>query len=42
VAQSLSKRLPDRIDCDDAAHAELRSSLGLTRDRLFNALGGEL
>jgi hypothetical protein len=42
VAQSLANRLPDRIDLDDAAHAELLSRLGITRDRLFNALGGEL
>lgn len=42
VAQSLAKRLPDWINLDDAAHLELLSRLGLTRDALFNALGGEL
>jgi hypothetical protein len=42
VAESVSARLPDRIDLDSAADAELLFSLGLTRDRLFNALGGEL
>jgi hypothetical protein len=42
VAKTLAKRLPDSIDLDDADHAELLSSLGLTRDRIFSALGGEL
>jgi hypothetical protein len=42
VAKSLAGRLPDRIDLDDAADAELLFRLGLTRDRLVNALGSEL
>ena len=41
-AESLAGRLPDRIDLDNAAHAHLLSELGLTPDRLFNALGAEL
>ncbi len=42
VAESLAARLPDRIDLDNAEDAEMLFRLGLTRDRLFNALGGEL
>ena len=41
-AESLAERLPDRIDLDEPADARLLSELGLTRDRLFNALGAEL
>ena len=41
-AESLAGRLPDRIDLDNAAHANLLSELGLTPDRLVNALGAEL
>jgi hypothetical protein len=41
-ADSLAGRLPDRIDLDNAAHARLLSELGLTPDRLFDALGAEL
>ena len=41
-AESLAGLLPDRIDLDDAGHARLLSELGLTPDRLFNALGAEL
>ena len=41
-AESLAERLPDRIDLDNAADTELLFKLGLTRDRLFSALGGEL
>jgi hypothetical protein len=41
-AESLAERLPDRIDLDNAADTELLFELGLTRDRLFSALGGEL
>jgi hypothetical protein len=40
-AQALAKRLPDRIDLDDSADIELLARLGLSRDHLFNALGGE-
>lgn len=42
VADSIAERLPDRIDLDSPADTELLFQLGLTRDRLFNALGGEL
>ena len=41
-AESVADRLPDRIDLDDEADLELLFELGLTRDRLFSALGGEL
>jgi hypothetical protein len=41
-AQSLAARLPDRIDLDKAADADLLFRLGLSPDRLFNALGGEM
>jgi hypothetical protein len=42
VAESLADRLPDRIDLDKPADAELLFRLGISRDRLFSALGGEL
>jgi hypothetical protein len=42
ISTSLTKRLPDHIDLDDAADQQLLARLGVTRDRLFNALGGEL
>jgi hypothetical protein len=41
-AESLAERLPDRIDLDNAADANLLFQLGLTPDRLASALGGEL
>ena len=41
-AESLTERLPNRIDLDNPAEAELVSELGLTRDRLFSELGAEL
>ena len=41
-AESLADRLPDRIDLDKEADIELLFDLGLTRDGLFGALGGEL
>jgi hypothetical protein len=41
-AESLADRLPDRIDLDDEADVELLLELGLTRDGLVGALGGEL
>jgi hypothetical protein len=41
-AESLSDRLPDRIDFDNEADVELLFELGLTRDGLIDALGGEL
>ena len=40
-AESLVDRLPDRIDLDDDADSRILSELGLTRDGLFSALGGE-
>jgi hypothetical protein len=42
VAESLAPGLPDRIDLENPADAELLFRLGVTRDHLFNALGGEL
>ncbi len=42
VADSLAGCLPDRIDIDNPADADLLFRLGLTRDRLMNALGAEL
>ena len=41
-AESLTDRLPERIDFDNEADIELLFALGLTRDGLFGALGGEL
>jgi hypothetical protein len=41
-ADSLAGRLPDRIDLDNAADAEWLFKLGLTPDRLVDALGAEL
>jgi hypothetical protein len=41
-AESLAGRLPERLDLDNDADAALLFELGLTPDRLFNALGGEL
>jgi hypothetical protein len=40
-ADAVASRLPERIDLDDPAHTNLLYQLGLTPDRLFNALGGE-
>jgi hypothetical protein len=41
-AESLAGRLPERLDLDDAADAQLLFRLGLTPDRLFSALGAEI
>jgi hypothetical protein len=41
-AESLADRMPDQIDLDDEADVTLLFDLGLTRDGLFGALGGEL
>lgn len=41
-AQCLAGRLPDRIDLDEPADAELLARLGLSPDSLVDALGGEL
>jgi hypothetical protein len=42
VADSVAGQLPDQIDPDSDADAELLRRLGLTRDGLVDALGGEL
>ncbi|MEV4264635.1 hypothetical protein [Kribbella sp. NPDC049584] len=42
VADSLEDRLPERIDPENDADAEFLTTLGLTRDGLANAMGGEL
>jgi hypothetical protein len=42
VAESVAGQLPDQFDPDDDADAEMLARLGLTRDGLANALGGEL
>jgi hypothetical protein len=41
-ADSVAEHLPERLDLDNAADADLLFRLGLTPDRLFNALGGEM
>jgi hypothetical protein len=41
-AESVADQLPERIDLDDAADTARLFRLGLTPDRLFSALGGEL
>ena len=41
-AAALAEHLPERLDLDDAADRRLLFDLGLTPDRLMNALGGEL
>lgn len=41
VAEALAGGLPDRIDLDDPADAALLFRLGLSRDRLLDALGAE-
>ena len=41
-AASVADRLPDRIDFDRPADLALLFELGLTQDRLFSALGGEV
>lgn len=41
-AQCLAGRLPERLDLDEPADAELLFRLGLSPDRLANALGGEI
>ncbi|MEV0799501.1 hypothetical protein E0H73_39455 [Kribbella pittospori] len=42
VAESVADQLPDQFDPDNDADAEMLNRLGLTRDGLANALGGEL
>jgi hypothetical protein len=41
MAETLADRLPERIDLDDPADRERLFRLGLTRERLFEALGAE-
>jgi hypothetical protein len=41
MAELLADRLPDRIDLKDPADHELLVWLGVTRERLFEALGAE-
>jgi hypothetical protein len=41
VAEDLAERLPERIDLEDPADHALLFRLGLTRERLFEALGAE-
>jgi hypothetical protein len=40
-AESVAERLPAQIDTEDPADHELLFELGLTRERLFEALGAE-
>jgi hypothetical protein len=40
-AEDLADRLPDRIDLEDAGDRRLLAELGVTRERLFGALGAE-
>ena len=42
VADSVADQLPDQFDPDNDADAEMLAGLGLTRDGLASALGGEL
>jgi hypothetical protein len=42
VADSIAAELPDQFDPDDDADAALLFKLGLTREGLAEALGGEL
>ncbi|MEV4346800.1 hypothetical protein AB0J83_20270 [Actinoplanes sp. NPDC049596] len=41
-AQSLVDRIPERLDLEDPADSKILFELGLTPDRLAEALGGEL
>jgi hypothetical protein len=41
-AASLAERLPERIDLDNPTDVRKMSELGVTRDRMFDALGAEL
>jgi hypothetical protein len=42
VADSIAGQLPDQIDPDNDADANLLGRLGVTREGLVDALGGEL
>jgi hypothetical protein len=41
-AESVAEQLPERLDLENPADADLLFRLGLTPDRLFNALGAEM
>jgi hypothetical protein len=41
-AESIAGSVPDRINLDDPADTKVLADLGVTRDRLLDALGGEL
>jgi hypothetical protein len=41
AAESLAELLPERIDLEDPGDHRLLAELGLTRERLFEALGAE-
>jgi hypothetical protein len=41
-ADAVADRLPEHLDLSDAAHNRLLYDLGLTPDRLANALGAEI
>jgi hypothetical protein len=40
-AESIAHQLPDKVDFDNAKDMQLLFELGLTPDRLFDALGAE-
>jgi hypothetical protein len=42
VADSIAGQLPDQIDPDNDADADLLGRLGVSREGLVDALGGEL
>ncbi|GAA1123602.1 hypothetical protein GCM10009630_21900 [Kribbella jejuensis] len=42
VADAVAGELPDQLDPERDADAEVLARLGITRERLANALGGEL
>lgn len=42
VAESLADQLPEQLDLENTADIALLARLGLTRERLISALGGEL
>ena len=42
LAESIREKLPERLDPETDADADLLMRLGITRDGLANALGGEL
>ncbi|GIF47457.1 hypothetical protein DFJ67_6938 [Asanoa ferruginea] len=41
-AESIAGSLPSQINLDDPADTKVLADLGVTRDRLLDALGGEL